>query len=74
MCTKRAYDTFIDMMSAEVTKFKVGHPLDAGATFGPINNKGQFNFISALLERNASGESRRHRTGGKTRAGAMGEG
>lgn len=48
---EKTCDTFIDMMSAEVAKFKVGHPLDAGVTFGPMNNKGQFEFVSALLER-----------------------
>ncbi|MDB5551306.1 MAG: Aldehyde Dehydrogenase [Rhizobium sp.] len=43
--------TFVDLFCAEVAKFKVGHPLDAGTTFGPMNNKGQFDFVSGLIER-----------------------
>jgi acyl-CoA reductase-like NAD-dependent aldehyde dehydrogenase len=45
------YDAFFDRFCAEVDKFKVGHPLAAGATFGPINNAAQFRYLQDLTAR-----------------------
>ena len=45
------YDAFFERFCAEVDKFKVGHPLAAGATFGPINNAAQFRYLQDLTAR-----------------------
>ena len=45
------YDAFFDRFVAEADKFKVGHPLAAGATFGPVNNAAQFTYLQGLIER-----------------------
>jgi acyl-CoA reductase-like NAD-dependent aldehyde dehydrogenase len=45
------HDRFVEMMRAEVDKFVVGHPLSAGVTFGPLNNRGQRDFVEGLVER-----------------------
>ena len=42
---------FVEMVRAEVDRFAVGHPLDAGTTFGPMNNRGQRDFVAGLVER-----------------------
>lgn len=42
---------FTDRFVAEVAKFRVGHPLTAGVTFGPVNNKAQFDFVAGLTAR-----------------------
>ena len=41
----------IARMKADLDKFVVGHPLTAGVTVGPINNKGQFDYLLGLRER-----------------------
>ncbi|QHE86696.1 aldehyde dehydrogenase family protein [Hydrogenophaga sp. BPS33] len=45
------YDTFFERLCAEVNKFKVGHPLNPQATFGPMNNPAQWQFIQDLIAR-----------------------
>ncbi len=45
------YDVFFERLRAEVDKFKVGHPLDPKSTFGPMNNRAQYQFIKDLIER-----------------------
>ncbi len=45
------YDIFFNRLIQEVAKFKVGHPLSAGVTFGPMNNRLQYQFIKDLIER-----------------------
>lgn len=45
------YDDVVERMLTETDKFRIGHPLDQGVTFGPINNRGQFEFLQGLLER-----------------------
>ncbi|WP_170850190.1 MULTISPECIES: aldehyde dehydrogenase family protein [unclassified Beijerinckia] len=45
------YAEVVKRIEAETDKFRVGHPLTAGVNFGPINNKGQLDFLKGLLER-----------------------
>lgn len=45
------YDRVFDAMAAYLDAQKIGHPLDPGTTFGPINNKGQFDFLQDLIAR-----------------------
>lgn len=45
------YDKVFDAMSAHLAKVRVGHPLDPETTFGPINNKAQFDFLQGLVAR-----------------------
>lgn len=45
------YDAVVERIRAEVDRFRVGHPLEPGVTFGPINNRGQFDFLQSLLAR-----------------------
>lgn len=45
------YDRVFDAMAAWLDAQKIGHPLDPGTTFGPINNKGQFDFLQDLIAR-----------------------
>jgi acyl-CoA reductase-like NAD-dependent aldehyde dehydrogenase len=44
-------DRFFDAMAAEVDRFRIGHPTDARTTFGPVNNRRQFDLVRALGER-----------------------
>ncbi|RJG44439.1 aldehyde dehydrogenase family protein [Mesorhizobium sp. DCY119] len=46
-----AYADVVARLEAETDKFRIGHPLDQGVNFGPINNRGQFDFLKGLLER-----------------------
>ena len=45
------YDRFFEKLENEINKFVVGHPLDPLTTFGPINNRAQWQFLKQLLER-----------------------
>lgn len=45
------YDRVFDAMAAWLDAQRIGHPLDPGTTFGPINNKGQFDFLQDLIAR-----------------------
>ncbi|MCA0206215.1 MAG: aldehyde dehydrogenase family protein [Proteobacteria bacterium] len=45
------YDRVFDAMAAYLDAQKIGHPLDPATTFGPINNKAQFDFLQGLIAR-----------------------
>jgi acyl-CoA reductase-like NAD-dependent aldehyde dehydrogenase len=45
------YDRFFTRLIEEVAKFKVGHPLATGVTFGPMNNRHQYQFIKDMIDR-----------------------
>lgn len=56
VATKRVYipeklfDDFCHRFIQEVDRFKIGHGLDERATFGPVNNKNQYDFVNQLIE------------------------
>lgn len=45
------YDRVFDAMSAHLAKVRIGHPLHPETTFGPINNRAQFDFLTGLVAR-----------------------
>ena len=45
------YDSFVERMAAQVDTFRIGHPLTAGVTFGPMNNDRQYRYVKGLIER-----------------------
>ncbi len=45
------YDDFFARLAREVDAFRVGHPLDAAATMGPMNNRAQWQFVKDLIAR-----------------------
>ncbi|MGU3575029.1 aldehyde dehydrogenase family protein [Brucellaceae bacterium C25G] len=57
------YADVVARIEAEVDKFRVGHPLVAGVNFGPINNKGQFDFLKGLLDRTKESGATVHELG-----------
>lgn len=44
------YGTFADALTERVDQYAVGHGLDENASFGPLNNKTQFDAVNALIE------------------------
>ncbi|WP_181725403.1 aldehyde dehydrogenase family protein [Nocardia gipuzkoensis] len=44
------YDTFADALCDRVGQYTVGHGLDENASFGPLNNKAQYDSVTALIE------------------------
>lgn len=50
------YGTFADAFCERVDQYAVGHGLDENASFGPLNNKTQYDAVNALIEetRNSS--------------------
>ncbi|MFC8182094.1 MULTISPECIES: aldehyde dehydrogenase family protein [Nocardiaceae] len=44
------YGTFADAFTERVDQYAVGHGLDENASFGPLNNKTQFDSVNALIE------------------------
>ncbi|MEV0367334.1 aldehyde dehydrogenase family protein [Nocardia fusca] len=44
------YDTFADALCDRVGQYAVGHGLDESASFGPLNNKAQYDSVTALIE------------------------
>lgn len=44
------YGTFADAFCERVDKYAVGHGLDEEASFGPLNNKAQFDNVTALID------------------------
>ncbi|MFY0408727.1 aldehyde dehydrogenase family protein [Solicola sp. PLA-1-18] len=46
---RASYDTFVDALCDRVGQYKVGHGLDPEASFGPLNNKAQFDRVSELI-------------------------
>ncbi|SMD12741.1 aldehyde dehydrogenase family protein [Rhizobium sp. RU36D] len=57
------YREVVARLEAETDKFSVGYPLDPGVNFGPINNKGQFEFLQGLLERTKASGATVHELG-----------
>ncbi len=49
------YATFVDALCDRVSSYKVGHGLDPRATFGPLNNKAQFDRVNELVAQAGSG-------------------
>lgn len=47
-------DRFFDTLCEYVDGYKVGHGLDPRASFGPLNNKKQFDFVRRLIEKTRS--------------------
>ncbi|MCD9033810.1 aldehyde dehydrogenase family protein [Luteimonas sp. Y-2-2-4F] len=45
------HDAFVERFCAEVDRFTVGHPLQAGVTLGPMNNEAQYRYVGQLAER-----------------------
>jgi acyl-CoA reductase-like NAD-dependent aldehyde dehydrogenase len=45
------YDSFYNKMCDLVDQYKIGHGMDERATFGPMNNKAQYNYVKELVER-----------------------
>ena len=65
---RAAHDDFVAALSAAAAAAKVGSPSDEDVLFGPLNNAGQFERISGLLERlpaHANVETGGHRVGSK---------
>jgi acyl-CoA reductase-like NAD-dependent aldehyde dehydrogenase len=52
------YGRFVEAFLAETAKFRIGHPLAPGVTFGPMNNEAQYKFIVGLTERARSAGAR----------------
>ena len=50
------YGTFADAFCERVDQYAVGHGLDENASFGPLNNKTQYDAVTSLIEetRNSS--------------------
>lgn len=48
---RASYGTFVDALCDRVSAYKVGHGLDPNATFGPLNNKAQFDRVSDLISK-----------------------
>ncbi|MDI6630162.1 MULTISPECIES: aldehyde dehydrogenase family protein [unclassified Rhodococcus (in: high G+C Gram-positive bacteria)] len=44
------YGTFADAFCERVDQYSVGHGLDESASFGPMNNKTQYDSVNALIE------------------------
>lgn len=44
------YGTFAGAFTERVDQYAVGHGLDENASFGPLNNKTQFDSVTALIE------------------------
>ncbi|KIL37361.1 aldehyde dehydrogenase [Cohnella kolymensis] len=45
------YEKFFDEMCQIVDQYQIGHQMDPKVTFGPLNNKVQFNYVNELIER-----------------------
>lgn len=45
------YDRFFEKMCEVTDQFKIGHQMNKDATFGPLNNKQQFEKVKAILEK-----------------------
>lgn len=48
---KSRVQEFYNLVKAHVGSYKVGHGLNEQSTFGPLNNKKQFGFVNALIEK-----------------------
>lgn len=47
---KDKLDLYFELLCEEVSKYKVGHGLDAEANFGPLNNKKQWSIVQKFIE------------------------
>lgn len=47
---KTRVQEFYDAVKSQVENYKVGHGLNKESTFGPLNNKKQFDFVNALIQ------------------------
>jgi acyl-CoA reductase-like NAD-dependent aldehyde dehydrogenase len=47
---EKMVDKFFNTMCEFVNEYKVGHGLDERASFGPVNNKNQYNKVMAFIE------------------------
>jgi len=52
-------DAFVDI----VGRYRVGHGLDPRATFGPVNNRPQFDIVRGLIERSRQAGAKVHELG-----------
>ncbi|WP_301172122.1 aldehyde dehydrogenase family protein [Brevibacillus nitrificans] len=48
---KKLYQDASDLFVKTVDAFKIGHGLNEQATFGPVNNRGQYQFVKDLIAR-----------------------
>jgi len=48
---KSMHQSFFDTVCQFVDEYKVGHGLDESASFGPLNNKKQYDFVNQLIEK-----------------------
>ncbi|MGJ9460719.1 aldehyde dehydrogenase family protein, partial [Oceanobacillus sp. CF4.6] len=48
---KTIYNEFFESFCQYVDEYKVGHGLNENASFGPLNNKKQYDFVNGLIER-----------------------
>ncbi|MFJ8931486.1 aldehyde dehydrogenase family protein [Streptomyces sp. NPDC102364] len=44
------YEAFADAFIARVEEYAVGHGLDGEASFGPLNNKAQYDKVTSIIE------------------------
>lgn len=55
---RSSYDTFVDALCDRVATYKVGHGLDPDASFGPLNNKAQYDRVLGLVAAAKTGPSK----------------
>lgn len=46
---RSSYGAFVDALCDRVSQFKVGHGLDPESSFGPLNNKAQYDRVRELI-------------------------
>jgi acyl-CoA reductase-like NAD-dependent aldehyde dehydrogenase len=46
---RSSYDTFVDALCDRVAEYRVGHGLDPAASFGPLNNRAQYDRVVELI-------------------------
>ncbi|PBC36040.1 aldehyde dehydrogenase [Rhodococcus sp. ACPA4] len=66
------YGTFADAFIERVDQYAVGHGLDENASFGPLNNKVQFDSVNALIEGTKSSSAKVVQLGRKLDSAADG--
>jgi acyl-CoA reductase-like NAD-dependent aldehyde dehydrogenase len=52
------YATFGEALIERVGKYATGHGLDEEASFGPLNNRRQFDFVTSLLDKTKDSDAR----------------
>lgn len=48
---EKLYDVACEFFIDKVNHYKIGHGLNPEATFGPVNNQFQYEFVNSLIER-----------------------